>query len=179
MDRKKAMFAKLATRELRKWINVLTIDPGVHSTGWAYWQCIDRPAKKGQKPFVTGVEHTPQKASVESCCERLCTWLMAYIDAMDVRHVVIEFPELWTSSGMSMASGSTGALFKLTYLVGGLGSVVRTKCGNYPILVKPKEWKGQMPKDVVLRRIKRALGIEPRDHEADAIGIGLAIQEQL
>ncbi|TXH19723.1 MAG: hypothetical protein E6R03_00140 [Hyphomicrobiaceae bacterium] len=89
-------------------------------------------------------------------------------------HLVIEMPAF--QSGATREMGwKTGDLQKLTLLVGYL-------CAHdwgRVTLVTPFEWKGQLPKTVVMERIKRRLGageclrlgIE-RDGW-DAVGIGL------
>lgn len=84
-------------------------------------------------------------------------------------------PEIWTS-GKSMASATRGDLFKLVYLIGQLS------IGNgefIPFMIAPREWKGQLPKEEVIRRIKKLcpnVGSAIGNHEADAVGMGLALQ---
>lgn len=67
---------------------------------------------------------------------------------------------------------------KLVFLVGGLGHVARRVSGVLPVFITPEEWKGQLPKKVVLARLAKAFGKDRkfRDHEADAVGMGLAAQ---
>lgn len=91
------------------------------------------------------------------------------------------------------ASASSGDLIKLTLLTGGLMAVAVDQ-GIETDLVPITAWKGQLPKDIVERRLIRyveSLGIheenEPdwysefitgsfRDHVYDAFGIGLYVK---
>ena len=97
--------------------------------------------------------------------------------------MVFEFPELFSGNAKSQASAGRGDLFKLTYLLGGLADRAREYTGRLPILMTPQEWKGQLPKDIVIKRIEKAFGPEYasqiNDHEGDAIGMGLAAQGRL
>jgi hypothetical protein len=112
--------------------------------------------------------------------EVVCGWLDGIIAAVNPKNVVIEFPKVWDRSYKSMAAMRRGDLFKLVYLIGGMGEIVRRHECNLPILITPDEWKGQLPKAVVIRRIIRRIkktlpGMGPiKDHQADAIGMGLA-----
>jgi len=100
---------------------------------------------------------------------------------------VLEMPELWSGSAISNASathkakpGEPADLFKLVYLVGVLGAAALAAVGNLPVLATPAEWKGQLAKDMVTRRIQSALpGCAFRDHEWDAVGMGLSAQGKL
>lgn len=95
--------------------------------------------------------------------------------AMSPKTVVIEFPEVWSASSVSMAAATTGSLFKLTFLIGRLGGISESQ-GARVSVVSPRAWKGQMSKEVVGRRVLRALGREYPDHVLDAVGMGLWLQ---
>ena len=173
MNRKTLFFSK---DDPGSWQDVLTIDPGIRHLGWAYWKELRRPAKKAVAPTESGVQRNEKGIPQEACVANLTAWLASFAHINEVKHVVLEYPQLYSASAKSLGSSERGDLFILTYLIGGLAEQVRLKCVNGPILVYPREWKGQMGKDVVDRRIKRALKKEYRDHESDAVGIGLAIQ---
>mgnify|MGYP001810001885 CR=1 FL=1 len=116
--------------------------------------------------------------------EQVTSTFLGVLKALEPSTIVIEIPALWSGSAVSHASaaagkdGDPGDLFKLTYLVGQLGYLTKKMTGNLPVLILPYEWKGQMPKEVVLERIA-AYGIQAKDHEGDAIGMGLAAQGAL
>lgn len=72
-----------------------------------------------------------------------------------------------------------GDLVKLTYLVGKFSSFLPTEPEDF-ILVRVVDWKGQLPKSVVARRVFKILpGLSSQkisDHAVDAIGIGLYLK---
>ncbi len=175
MTRKEAMFkAQLK----RRWIHITTLDPGIHATGWAGWRWLDRMGNAAEEPDYFGVNKIPQKIKFEDSCRRQCAWLRGHLAQLKTRHVVIEFPELWSGSAVSHAAATRGDLFKLTFLVGRYAEVCEQR-GATCTLVTPMEWKGQMPKEVIDRRIKIAIEQEYPEHASDAVGIGLAIQDKL
>jgi len=69
----------------------------------------------------------------------------------------------------------TGDLQKLTFLVGVLAGYFQSAVSFTP--VTPNEWKGQLPKSVVIRRLQKRFGPgATQDWEKDgwdAVGIGL------
>jgi hypothetical protein len=145
----------------------LFLDPGLGGTGWA----IFLPPES--TPVASGVIRGKSSSVWDSKVSEICVEVQALIVSRSVKQVVIEFPSLWASA-TSMASGTKGDLFKLTYLIGGIAEGVRQTCMCKPTLISPQSWKGQLPKDVVIGRIRQILPAYPlRDHEADAIGMGL------
>jgi hypothetical protein len=89
----------------------------------------------------------------------------------DIR-VVSEYPAYF--GGQSVRGWATGDLQKLTFLVGVL-------CGHFAesefTEVTPGNWKGQLPKSVVIRRLQKRFGpgaTQEWEKDAwDAVGIGL------
>jgi hypothetical protein len=89
--------------------------------------------------------------------------------------VVIEFPEFQEGLRGAVAR-RTGSMDKLSFLVG-------VMAGEFPKdwiihLPKVREWKGQLPKDVVTRRMiqyytaRVCSELDVRTHAWDALGIG-------
>ena len=167
------------------WARVLTVDPGLRTTGWAFWDEIERGTKDAQVPTATGIITFPKSRDWEECCVSAPTLLQSVLAKHNVKHLVLEFPQLWSGSATSMASGSRGDLFKLCYLVGAFGecfsyhSDLRHLNDHRSIKIEPQEWKGQLTKRTVDRRIARALDAQYPEHISDAVGIGLAIQGKL
>lgn len=180
MDHKKStMYPKRGKRRSVLYERVLYIDPGLEGTGWAFYKTINTKERAGQyvKPVESGVVRPSDNLQWQGKVEALCTWLRGTCAIYSPKVVVIEYPETWAGSAKSMASTSSGALGKLMYLVGGLGEVARRVGANQPVLVTPKEWKGQLPKEVVIKRLEKRCGIvKVRNHEGDALGMGLAAQ---
>lgn len=169
--------------ELKKrgtWPKALMVDPGIGGTGWAYWLEITRTGDRNASlPFLSGSK-TPGKGRTGfAAADDLCGWFDGVVDILRPEIVVIEFPELWSSSGLSQGSAAKGDLFKLTYLVGGFGRIVTSRTGKSPVLVSPAGWKGQLPKKVIDARIKLSLGEKYGSHESDAVGLGLCLQGAL
>lgn len=141
--------------------NKISIDPGLNGTGYAIWSSEWRLISHGVLTsseidfqvkgyaLVASLEELTQKWKCGSGC--------------------IEFPKLFQSAG-GLAVANSGALVKLSWFVG-------LVCGqlSFPLeLVEVNDWKGQLPKNVIERRIKRILpGCKAKSHDWDAIGIGL------
>jgi len=85
--------------------------------------------------------------------------------------LLIEKPKLWTNV-KSMASQRQGGVMILHILVGALFWFGWQNFENVE-LVDVSTWKGQLPKSVTLKQVKRRWNVNPEtDDEADAIGIG-------
>lgn len=167
--------------------DVLFIDPGITGTGFAFYPTIITSRVRGIKltanaegeNLYTGVYRPKGSEAWEGKVADACAWFNGLMGATKPNLVVIELPELWAGSATSLASASSDALFKLTYLVGGFGEVIRRfPNSRLPLLIKAQDWKGQLPKEVVINRIKAVFtDLEKiRDHEGDAIGMGVAAQ---
>jgi len=93
--------------------------------------------------------------------------------------VGLEFP-IMMSSATGQTSARSGALVKLTMLAGAIYYQCRVVCKDTR-LITPSKWKGQLKKDVTIKRIKRTIDadilehLSPTTHAWDAIGIGLHI----
>lgn len=151
----------------------ITVDPGLGGTGYAVFNSEGPGAVP---PADFGVLHARRgdwRARAHSL--RRAFWAECQVH-VPIQRIVIEFPELFASSAKSTASASKGNLFQLTYLVGLLGAVAADYTGEPPELITPRQWKGQLPKEVVIRRMLRAYGHEYSSHAADAVGIGLHLQ---
>jgi len=89
--------------------------------------------------------------------------------------VLCEWPKFFESEGGQKAA-KTGSLVKLTYMVGRIAQLARSKDYGFG-LVPVNRWKGTMDKPAVEHRIERILGAEAcggfYSHVWDAVGIGL------
>lgn len=179
--------------------NVLTIDPGLLGTGYAFWESLPTynyhvqqgvTYPKAFYPYKTGSIYIPDKISLEdSFIQRSMQYsyeiirvLQVNLNITELDTIVIEFPQIW-QTGKSMASALDGKLFKLVFLIGVLCKTFNgyNKINAFIpkiVTVFPNEWKGQLPKEIVINRIKKQLPSLERigNHEGDAIGMGLAIQ---
>lgn len=84
--------------------------------------------------------------------------------------VVMEFPEYHQSLGGTVTAKS-GSLVKLSWFVGVLSGGLSYESLE---LVTPTQWKGQLPKNIVIQRIKKRMPeVKAKSHDWDAIGLGL------
>ncbi len=149
----------------------LFIDPGIMGTGFAYFKNIQKHiGSEVEAPFIYGVLKSKEKDWHDKAHE-ISSQFEAFLRRRRTQgNVVIEFPELYASA-KSHASAAQGDLFKLTYLIGLLSYPKK------PILVTPREWKGQLPKERVITIIKHlAPEVKISNHSADAIGMGFSAQ---
>jgi Holliday junction resolvasome RuvABC endonuclease subunit len=172
------MFKSTARAEWRK---ILCIDPGVRHLGFAFWRKLSRGRRAPtRKPSESGLINSPKGMDWEKAVyEHQAAWLVDYITALRVKHVVIEGVEFWGDSERSTIAAKKGDLIRLAFLVGALGEAVYALCDRKAIIVKPTEWKGTMPKDVMEKRVRRALRTRFKKHEYDGVAIGLRIMGKL
>ena len=159
---------------------IIAIDPGLSGTGVA---CFNEGDIKslGVRNFYYSKAHTwwDNGLQITSAVNKFITDKWLYSTNSDYT-VIIEEPE-FHQSGKGLASTGSGDTFKLATLVGMLvQSIDGIDTGPVTFkLVSPKEWKGQLPKDIVIERIKAVYasqGIAAPDiqsHSWDAVGIGL------
>ena len=158
---------------------VLGIDPGFKGTGWAVVRKLD-----GRKPVVEASGVIRPERSLRRKGLAVPYLLLAlniqYKLSLEVHRfqptkIVIEMPALWGRNAISLASAQRGDLFQLAMLVGVFSGDLHQCCGVVPVLRTAAEWKGQLSKEAIVKRIQRALGVSTalRDHEADAVGMCL------
>lgn len=151
---------------------IYSIDPGLNGTGWAAWSERRRPERVGVLKQPTPGNLAMRCHSIGESIKRIIKKDGALVPAT---HVFIEFPMAMAGSARGIAA-QAGAVYKLTFLVGYIAASV-WPCEVFT--VTPMEWKGQLPKDVVVTRIQRMLGEEVcrelgiKTHAWDATGLGL------
>jgi len=129
---------------------------------------IDPGATSGVAEFVEGVLVANEAIKHDK--------LQDYLKKVSAKEVVVEYP-VWYPEGRSKSS-SPNDLIRLSFRAGLAASVVVFN-GASLIEVKPAEWKGQIPDDILYRRIDKKLSeeelkIRKSNHNArDAVGIGL------
>ena len=147
----------------------ISIDPGLEAGYCVWtsdWQLVEAgviiPPKKNHSWEERGCMVMEKIAEIKS--------------RFGVREGYIELPSYFASAGGAMVA-ARGDLVKLTWLVGLIyGLFPFGKCR----LVKVHEWKGNLPKAVVIQRLKKLL--EPEDfkrlasHSYDACGLGLYVK---
>lgn len=153
--------------------NVLFVDPGLGGTGWAFFDTFTK-----SPPIDWGVLRRPE-GDWTIRARDIARGFKSVVSDKIVYHVVIEMPSMWSGSAQSHASTVSGDLFKLAFLVGSIAQWFACHRADLQLtLISPQEWKGQLPKELVIKRIvKRFPNLDMiANHEADAIGMGLACQ---
>ena len=158
---------------------ILSIDPGLGGTGFALW--LDGKLQKVGiiKPRSTDSDYYDRGMSIAEGYNNLLVEIEPKrSDVENLNVVYIEYPAFFGGAGGTMVA-ARGDLVKLSWIAG-------TICGlsiarNWiPIMVNVHDWKGQLPKDVVISRIKDKypeVGVfDIQSHAWDAVGIGLYAQ---
>ena len=144
-------------------MKLLTVDPGM-ATGWAIWE-----GPNPRKPSIYGqirVAHSNLETDLSELFKR-------FTEIQICERVCIEYPGIWQHSATSMVAAFSGDLIKLATIVGGFAAIAK-RSDAILTLLPPQRWKGQLSKDAIKMRVKRATGIDERSsHINDAIGIGL------
>lgn len=94
-----------------------------------------------------------------------------------INNLLVEFPQVYDARKGLQKANSGNSVLPLAAIVG----FVCAKVESYKIeYIKPREWKGQLPKNVCVNRVKNTLRIEDNRPERklthdgwDAVGIGL------
>lgn len=156
--------------------HLLFVDPGINATGY----CI---AENGaDKPLATGVVRSKSDMEMLNKCWYISCGIAKELNQLSIARLsmlIIESPQVWGSS-KSQASTRAGDLFKLVYCAAYVAALIGEAFQpTFTGLVFPSDWKGQLPKSVVLKRIERQLKEKYRDHEADAVGMWLSYEGRL
>lgn len=153
---------------------VMTIDPGLNGTGLAIWDSSSfQKCKTPPYPIKTLVI----KKNGSDWRQKVYFYslnILRLAETYKTDRVYIEDPQYFDSGKGQMVARKQD-LKKLVYLVGYMdcmlsGSEIEVN------LVSIMKWKGQMPKDVIHRRVLKYLpDLQVRSHDVDAVGIGLYI----
>lgn len=177
--------------------HAVSIDTGFVALGYAIWETdgfmLDRRADDDapEEPVEAGVITVPGriKKSIDKLDRTswiaVARWITDEFDERvlededyEVTHIAMEWPEFRGGTAVGHAAATRDDLTKLA-LCAGVHSLQAWHYGAEAVLVPVSTWKGMLPKDVVERRIKRAIGDcdqygqEFRSHAWDAVGIGL------
>lgn len=168
--------------------SLIAIDVGMSALGWARWEKIDKAAPTA--PDECGVIKVPNKVLRRS--RETGEWIAQFSWIMDeFRRSVyerstpsitaFEWPEFRAASAQGHAAAARDNLTQLAF-AGGCHAEMAFASGSAPVPVPVSAWKGTLKKEVVTRRIQRAIGATALDltpiesHAWDAVGIGLFVQ---
>ena len=185
MSKKKAkqrsrMFPKRVDRICVDLDRVMFIDPGTNIMGWAFWEELcTLPANRQFAP-PTNYGDYRAKRSKELIGRMVDVWAHCdgLFEALRPEVVVVEMPATWSGDRGAVGAAS-GATLKLSVCVGGILKAAIERGCRRPVLITPKEWKGQLPKNVSRERVLKRLGVSfsaKQEDVADAVAMGLAAQ---
>lgn len=150
----------------------LAIDPGLQGLGVAYWRSVDIAPDWVEVIGPTKGEWIDRAGRMA----RRVRELLRQEGHWKQTTVVCELMEMHMSARAQMM-WRAGDFQRTLVLIGMIAQAV-SPC--HVVLVKPSEWKGQMPKSVTETRIRKQLGCGTcpqlkgmKSHGWDAIGIGL------
>lgn len=163
--KKAAVLRKLSCKE------IAFLDPGIQGTGIAQWDKLTRFT--AEEPDASEAWNHSLGTQVERR-RAYANDLEDFLRRFAVRTLVIEYPELWSGSALSHSAVVRGDLFMLATLIG----VFEHVAGNnhaYVTYVKPREWKAQLPKEAIAKRVLNLLGTKySTSHELEAVAMGLS-----
>lgn len=149
----------------------IAVDPGITGTGWAVFDNL------GDYPIACGVMNKSAKdGDWIGTLHRFVAEMSGVLDKYECSKMVCELPQHFDSA-LGQAAAVSGDIVKLSCVVGAYATIIWQAKGVFSP-VKVNDWKGQIPKDVTIKRINKLLPnlldrVQPKSHDWDAIGIGL------
>ena len=149
-------------------MNFMSIDPGLSGTGWAAWE--------GEIPTSCGVLKPKKEVDWTENAYQISFAVCLLVRKFRPLETLIEFPRYMPGSSAGRASAASGSLIKLAFLV---GSITNKVTPYTDVRLIGTDWKGNLKKDIMQRRVERELGIslcqklDVKTHAWDALGIGL------
>lgn len=141
------------------------IDPGIAGSGWAILQTS--PLALLESGVIRGFKDDDWENKGFYIANKLSTIRSDY----SLSSICIEYPSFFQSAHGEMVARK-GDLVKLAWFIGVLNATLK---GSE--LVPVEIWKGQLPKEVVNKRIVTILGKQKtyklKSHDWDATGIAL------
>lgn len=154
----------------------MSVDPGITGTGISLWS--DSLWEKKVAPIrvlnIMPRRYSNWTGKASSVTEQF-NKLLAEVKPVEV---YCEWPAYFDDAKGRMAAKEEG-LTKLTFCVGNFSAICQLR-GIPFILVPVRVWKGQLPKEIIekriIERIPEVLELNPRTHMWDSIGIGLFVK---
>jgi hypothetical protein len=159
---------------------VIAIDPSINNVGCAVFE---KSSKKLLDKIIIHPSKFVKNATYLQKARDICSQIVKIMNSVsslkfpynDIQ-LITEIPQHFGIGGYM--SRESGAMLKLTFIAGMIFNIT-----DNVISYEPNQWKGQLPKDVVARRLQKLYPKEKIfdlktkkfiiDHNiADAIGIG-------
>lgn len=142
----------------------ITIDPGTNGCGYAIWD------SKWNLSYYGVLSSSNKDWNIKR--SEIAKKLKAKVVNYGVTKGYIEEPAKFHGTFGNMVA-DRGDLVKLSIFVGYVEGFLGIPMERIRVI----DWKGQLPKDVVIKRINKILPkIRATSHDADAIGIGLYLK---
>lgn len=154
---------------IKKKERLISIDPSINNVGVAVWELPNTLLMYKLVHPKVGCRNNEYDKSL-SILNQIKEWIQAYA----INRMILEVPAHWAVGGFE--ARETGSIAKLMLVVGLLYSL-KNELEELKI-VKPHEWKGQLPKDVMENRLRDdylAIDVDLsklNPNIVDAIGIG-------
>jgi hypothetical protein len=148
---------------------LISIDPSINNVGVAIWALPDTLLMHRLLHPKVGERNNEYDKSLS-----ILDQIKELKNVYSFNRMILEIPEHWAVAGFE--ARETGSIAKLMLVVGMIYSL-RHELDELKI-VKPREWKGQLPKEVMENRLRKdymAIGVDLsklNPNVVDAIGIG-------
>jgi len=162
-------------------VNLVAVDTGLNALGWAVWHDAAVGGEMVAPHAVGVIEMNAAELKLpweERASAMMQKFSVSVIAASGIDLQVMEMPEFRPGSAVGHAAAAQESLGMLYFMC---GMHKRTAdCFNIKTkFARVSEWKGNMKKELVARRIAAAIGAEDgrgnpiESHAWDAVGIGL------
>lgn len=154
---------------VKKKNRLMSIDPSINNVGMAIWELPNTLMMHKLLHPKVGCRNNEYDKSL-SILDQIKEWIQTYA----VNRIILEVPEHWAVGGFE--ARESGSIAKLMLVVGLIYSLKHDL--EELKVVKPREWKGQLPKQVMENRLRdNYLEINVdlsalNPNVVDAIGIG-------
>jgi len=148
---------------------LISIDPSINNVGIAVWELPNVLMEYKLLHPKVGQRGNEYDKSL-SILHQVKEWIQIY----EINRMILEVPEHWAVGGFE--ARETGSMTKLVLVVGMLYTLIDEL--DELKIVKPREWKGQLSKEVMENRLREdytAIGVDLaalNPNVVDAIGIG-------
>lgn len=122
-------------------MTMIAIDPGRRALGWAWFEA--------RELFGLGLVRGKSGEGAVDLAQRAAAAIRAETGGR-LSHVVYERMQVYT---VQRQKGDQNDLIELAEIGGGVAALLSST--SAPVL--PREWKGQVPKDVLLGRVRKRL----------------------
>lgn len=126
---------------------ILAVDPGMTATGWS----IYRDGRLQACGILRADSPNPVENMKKICYGLKTAWEEHMSGTRPPEYMVVEKMQVYRQG---LAKGDPNDLIDLSILGGALWTSIQPKAVSFPV---PRQWKGQVPKDVLIQRVIKEL----------------------